>query len=150
MDENDAEEVHKPLGLMRAILRIKAAEVQGARGSSHIPLIMPDSKSVLCYFIFFNIGHLVCTYYRGLDMQFVTRAEHRVNTDNKVAAKPNDEQNTNLKADDVKKDEIYEARFVCDQEVAKMVEMEVKDSKQDEWNEKEGNLRKPFYLFSIA
>ena len=34
MDKNDAEEVHKPLGLMRAILRIKAAEVHGARGSS--------------------------------------------------------------------------------------------------------------------
>ncbi|KAJ0613325.1 putative Ulp1 protease family catalytic domain, papain-like cysteine peptidase superfamily [Helianthus annuus] len=107
VDKTDAEEVHKPIGLMRAILRIKAAEVQGARD------------------------------YRGPDMQFVTRAEHGLDTDNKVAANDNDEQNTNLEANDVKKDEIYEARFVCDQEVAKMVEMEAKDSKHDEWNEKE-------------
>ena len=33
-DKSDVEEVHKPLGLMRAILRIKAAAVQGVRGSS--------------------------------------------------------------------------------------------------------------------
>ncbi|KAL9992575.1 putative Ulp1 protease family catalytic domain, papain-like cysteine peptidase superfamily [Helianthus debilis subsp. tardiflorus] len=92
---------------MRAILRIKAAEVHGAHD------------------------------YRGLDTQFVTRAERRVDTENKVAAKPNDEQNTNLKADDVKKDEIYEARCVCDQEMDKMVEMKAKDSKHDEQSGKE-------------
>ena len=94
------------------------------------------------------MGHLVLTDYRGSDMQFVSKDEHRVDTDNKVAANDNDEQNTDLEANDAKKDEIYEARFVCDQEVAKMVEMEVKDSKQVEGNENEGNLRKPFYLFS--
>ncbi|KAM0018076.1 putative papain-like cysteine peptidase superfamily [Helianthus debilis subsp. tardiflorus] len=92
---------------MRAIMRIKAAEVHGAHD------------------------------YRGPDSQFVTRAERRVETDNKVAAKPNDEQKTNLKADDVKKDEIYEARFVCDQRMDKMVEMEDKDSKHDEQSGKE-------------
>ncbi|KAM0036576.1 hypothetical protein Hdeb2414_s0014g00428011 [Helianthus debilis subsp. tardiflorus] len=107
VDKSDAEEVHKPLGLMRAILRIKAAEVHGARD------------------------------YRGSDMQFVSKDEHRVDTDNKVDANEKDEQNTDLEANDAKKDEIYEARFVCDQEVAKMVETEVKDSKQVEWGEKE-------------
>ncbi|KAJ0560681.1 hypothetical protein HanRHA438_Chr06g0270171 [Helianthus annuus] len=80
VDKSDAEEVHKPLGLMRAILRIKAAEVHGARD------------------------------YRGSDMQFVSKDEHRVDTDNKVAANDNDEQNTDLEANDAKKDEIYEVR----------------------------------------
>ncbi|KAM0044429.1 hypothetical protein Hdeb2414_s0010g00353141 [Helianthus debilis subsp. tardiflorus] len=70
-------------------------------------------------------------------MQFVSKDEHRVDTDNKVAVNDNDHQNTDLEANDAKKDEIYEARFICDQEVAKMVEMEVKDSKQVEGNENE-------------
>ncbi|KAJ0810297.1 hypothetical protein HanPI659440_Chr01g0025471 [Helianthus annuus] len=107
VDKSEVEEVHKPLGLMRAILRIKAAEVHGARDD------------------------------RGSNMQFVSKDEYRVDTDNKVAANDNDHQNTDLEANDAKKDEIYEARFICDQEVPKMVEMEVKDREQVEGNENE-------------